>query len=224
MTVLQTIHTSRPSGVTDTLEALLAGDGSANHRYASSETLLSGRSATRNLADAAYYLGMLHGRHPGVIDHAGMRTTDAVARLWLTEAAAGFAVERAYLTRISVAAGPLPSTPGHAECEAAVIGQRHALDTLAQSERNGCALGAAIALVLDWAAIRHVLDVAAARLGVALQPARLPDVNDTLAVAAGMAANGPAVERAIAFGAQQNLAQHRGLWDVLEARQIAREG
>jgi hypothetical protein len=32
----------------------------------------------------------------------------------------------------------------------------------------------------------------------------------------------PAMERAISFGAQQILAQHRGLWDLLEARQLAR--
>jgi len=30
------------------------------------------------------------------------------------------------------------------------------------------------------------------------------------------------IERAMAFGAQQILHQHRGLWDVLEARRLAR--
>jgi hypothetical protein len=29
-------------------------------------------------------------------------------------------------------------------------------------------------------------------------------------------------ERAMSFGAQQLLAQHRGLWDLLEARKAAR--
>ena len=33
----------------------------------------------------------------------------------------------------------------------------------------------------------------------------------------------PGVERALAFGAQQVLAQHRGLWALLESRAAARE-
>jgi hypothetical protein len=38
------------------------------------------------------------------------------------------------------------------------------------------------------------------------------------------AAGTPAIERAILFGAQQLLVQHRGLWDLLEARAEARVG
>jgi hypothetical protein len=34
--------------------------------------------------------------------------------------------------------------------------------------------------------------------------------------------DGPAMERAISFGAQQLFSQHRGLWDLLEARCVAR--
>ena len=36
-----------------------------------------------DLADAAYYLCLLHGRHPGVIDHAATRSVDNAARRWL---------------------------------------------------------------------------------------------------------------------------------------------
>jgi hypothetical protein len=210
-----------PGGVAETLDAMLAADGSVNHAYPASAELLYGRNATRNLADVAHYLCMLHGRHPGVIELAAMRETDAAARAWLATAAQGFALERSFLTRIAVAAGPLPSTPGHAECESAVMGQRHALETLAQSERAGCALGAAIALVMDWKTVRHVLDVAAERLGVAPQPARLPDERETRAVADRLAGSN-SVARAIAFGAQQILAQHRGLWTMLDSRRHAR--
>src|SRR3546814_5993123 len=46
-----------------------------------------------NLADAAHYLCMLHGRHPGVIDHAAMRTAHNDARGWLIQAADGFRSE-----------------------------------------------------------------------------------------------------------------------------------
>lgn len=211
----------RSVDVAETLETLLTTDGTASHAYPGSPDLLHGRHATRNLADAAHYLCMLHGRHPGVIDFAAMREIEPGARAWLATAAEGFTLERLFLTRISVAAGPPPSTPGHAECEAAAIGQRHALETLAQSERVGCALGAAVALVMDWKAIRHVLDIAAQRLGVEPQPARLPDERATRSVAVTASRNG-SVARALGFGAQQILAQHRGLWTVLDSRQQAR--
>jgi hypothetical protein len=35
-------------------------------------------------------------------------------------------------------------------------------------------------------------------------------------------ADTPSFERAMSFGSQQLLAQHRGLWDLLESRQQAR--
>ena len=215
------IETARTGGITEMLETLVDSDGSATHPYARSATLLSGRFATRNLADAVHYLCVLHGRHPGVIDLAATRTVHGAARAWLIEAADGFSRERSYLTRLTVAAGPIPSTPGQAECETAVMGQRHALEMLAQSDRVGCALGAAIALIMDWKAIRHVLDSAAERLGIPVQPAKLPDERETRTLAMMVAETG-GVERALGFGAQQVLAQHRGLWEVLEARQAAR--
>ena len=108
-----------------------------------------------------------------------------------------------------------------AQSEAAVTNQTHALATLAQSERNGTAIGAAIALVLDWRPIRRVLDAAAQRFGIQPPPLDLPGLTETLAVAVA-AAETPGVERAMAFGAQQLLIQHRGLWDLLESRESAR--
>lgn len=210
-----------PAVAPDMLSAMVAGDGTAAQGWPRASELRTGRHATRNLADAAHYLCVLHGRHPGVIDLALTGAEGETARAWLADAAEGFAVERLYLTRITVAAGPLPSTLGHAECEAAVMNQRHALETLALSERQGCALGAAIALVLDWRAIRQVLDVAAERLGVTVEADRLPDERETRTVAMTTADNAT-VDRALTFGAQQILAQHRGLWEILEARASAR--
>ena len=147
---------------------------------------------------------------------------DSGIAAWLDGAARGFAEERAYLMRIVVAAGPLPSTPGQAQCEAVVAGQRHALEMLARSDRDGCAVGAAMALVLDWRAIRAVIDAAANRYGVSLAPPALPSQRQTLAVLEE--AGSPAFERAVMFGAQQLLVQHRGLWNLLEARAEARIG
>lgn len=202
------------------LSACVAEQGSAAHPYLASDELMRS-PATRNLADAVHFLCTLHGRHPGVIDHAANRTVDDAGRGWLLPTLDAFAAERLYLTRLAVAAGPLPSTAGAGDNDAVVLGQRHAIEMLAQSERNGCALGAALALVADWSAIRTVLDAAARRLGIDVQPHRLDRI-DAIRALADTASASPAVERALLFGAQQILVQHHGLWDLLEARQQAR--
>jgi len=204
----------------DKLLAMAADRGSASHPYVSSPRLLGGADAMRNLADAVHYLCMFHGRFPGVIDLAAERAKGGTQG-WLRAAADRFADERAWLTRLVVAAGPLPSTPGQAESQAAVVAQHHALETLARSDRHGCAPGAALALLLDWGAIRAVLDVAAERCGVDPLPVSLPNASEVGAIAA---AQDQKHARALTFGAQQFLLQHRGLWDVLEAREAARRG
>ena len=206
----------------DTIGALIAADGGKTHSYIASQIFARGRETGRDLADAVHFIASLHGRHPGVIELACDRPAEGGVRAWLDAAGQGFGEERAYLTRIVVAAGPLPSTAGHAESEAAVVGQRHALEMLARSERDGCSLGAAIGLVLDWRPVRAVLDAAAQRFGVTLTPPALPSTRQTLGITEE--ARSPAVERAILFGAQQLLVQHRGLWDLLEARSGARIG
>jgi len=212
-----------PRSAADTLTSLLVADGAANHPYIACNIFASGRDAARNLADAVHYLCHLHGDYPGIIDIAWEKCTFSPATEWLDRAAASFAEERAYFTRVVVAAGPMPSTPGQAESNAAVTGQRHALEMLAKSERAGCAIGAALAIALDWRGVRKVIDAAAQRFGVPLTPPSLPSSRETLAVAAATLGT-PGVERALVFGAQQLLVQHRGLWDLLEARQFARVG
>jgi len=203
------------------LLARLAGHGSAAHPYPSGSQLTRAPGAMRDLADLIHYLCVLHGRYPGLVDHAAARVVEPEARAWLTNATYAFAGERAYLARLAVAAGPVPSTPGAAGSDSAVHGQRHAMETLASSERRGCALGAAMALVLDWAAIRRCLDSAAIRLGI--DPPDYPSADRDLVVALADAyAAAAAVQRALLFGAEQILVQHHGLWDLLEARQQAR--
>lgn len=211
----------RSGDVGDVLTALVAANGSASHSYSASPALRSGQASTRNLADAAHFLCLLHGRYPGVIDLAAERIVHPAGREWMYRAAAGFAAERGFLTQLVVAAGPLPSTLGQAQSEAAVTGQTHALTILSRSDRNGTALGAALALVLDWRPIRMVLDAAAERFGVQQPLLDLPGLEDCVATA-GAVAELPSVERAISFGAQQLLVQHRGLWDLLETREMAR--
>ncbi|HEY0116998.1 MAG TPA: hypothetical protein VGB54_14895 [Allosphingosinicella sp.] len=194
--------------------------GSSSHPYPTSHELLSGPGAARNLADAIHFLCALHGRHPGVIELVATRTIEPPARAWLHEAAEAFGRERAYLARLAVEAGPLPATPGSGS-EAALAMQRGAIMTLAQSERRGCAIGAAIALAADWAVIRSVLDTAAARFSVAVPRSWFGDDPGLRPLAATLSENA-SVGRALLFGAEQVALQHRGLWDLLRARAQAR--
>ena len=212
---------ARGAGSGALLFACVAEHGSATHPYFVSETLVSGPHSARNLADAIHFLCALHGRHPGIVDLASGRAIEPPARAWLTAAGDAMAIERLYLTRLAVAVGPVPSTPGGAGSEAAVIAQRSALSTLAQSDRKGCALGSALAFAVDWTPIRQLLDDAARRLGIDAPPCRLGDESELGPVADTA---GEAAERALLFGAQQLSLQHRGLWDLLEARQQARIG
>ena len=175
----------------------------------------------RNLADAVHFLCLLHGRHPGVIDNAARKAVDPASRQWMDEAADAFVQERAFLTKIASAVGPVPSTQGQAQCEAAVAAQRKAIDMLSESDRHGCAVGAAIALTLDWRTIRVLLDISAQRLDMTPPTCTLPDLRDTARLA-GTVADSPAVERAMMFGAQQLITQHSGLWDLMAARAASR--
>ncbi len=184
--------------------------------------MVRGPEAARNVADAVHHFSLLHGRHPGVVDHALVRAHDIAHGELLTMLAAEFAEERQFLTRLVVAVGPLPSTPGQANTETAVLAQHHAIGMLAQSERAGCALGAAVAVLIDWLAIRVVLDHAAERLSVDPPAPRIPSTGAMRALIADLTMT-PGMERALVFGGQQIVAQHRGLWDLLEARSIARE-
>lgn len=217
----QMVPVSATGSATSGLTALVVREASASHPHVRSLLSLDNARDARNAADALHHLSMLHGRHPGVIDHAAARTLDSTARKALFALADAFAAEREALGRVVVAAGPIPSTPGQAQTEASVIAQHHAIDMLAQSDRQGCALGAAVALALDWHAIRCVIDAAAKRFGVDLAISTLPPVT-TLSAVAESAATSPAIERAVLFGAQQIVTQHRGLWDLLETRASSR--
>jgi hypothetical protein len=202
------------------LLSVVRENGSASHPYTTSEKLLCGPHAQRNLADAVHLLCGLHGRYPSLVELVASRNIEPAARAWLAEASEVLARERTYLARLTVEAGPVPSTPG-AGSEAAVAMQRNALTTLAVSERRGCPLGAAFALVLDWAVVRNVLDAAAQRFGRTV-PHPFPDQAAQIAEAAEALSSEPSVARAMRFGAEQVALQHRGLWDLLRARAEAR--
>ena len=202
--------------------ARVAGDGCGRHSYLTALLECSGVNSGRDLADAVHLLCSLHGRYPGLVTMALEQCADENAHAWLERASESFERERLYLVRLTSAVGPLPSTPGAAETEASLVAARHALETLAGSERKGCALGAATALVGDWWPIRRLLDRAAARAGLDCPAPSLPDEASVITVI-DQASDTPASERALAFGGEQLLLQHRALFDLLEARAEARD-
>lgn len=204
------------------LVTIVGDEGSATHPHVRSLFVLDGAEGSASAADALHHLSMLHGRYPGVVDHASARTAADPARVALFAIADSFAAERESLGRLVVAAGPIPSTPGQAASEASVIHQRHAIEMLARSDRQGCATGAALALAIDWHAVRPIMAACARRFGVDLKDTTIP-AQAALGTIAREACTSSAIERALLFGARQIAAQHRALWDLLEARAKARQ-
>ena len=209
------------ASVADAQLARVAVQGSADHAYRLSLMSANGPNSARDLADAVHLFCSLYGRHPGLIELALNNCPAGSVRDWLREASDAYERERLYLVRLTAAVGPLPSTPGAAETESTLVAQRHAIETLAKSERRGCALGAATALMADWSSIRALLDRAADRMGMQKPALSLPDENSIVRVIAD-GTDGLASERALGFGGEQLLLQNRGLFDLLEARAAAR--
>jgi hypothetical protein len=201
--------------------ARVASEGCARHSHLNSLLEATGPHSGRDLADAVHLLCSLHGHYPGLIEIALQRCPKGPVHEWLSRASDGFERERLYLVRLTSAVGPLPSTPGAAETEASLLAARHALETLATSERDGCAIGAATALVGDWWPIRRLLDRAAARGSTDAPAPSLPDETSVVAIVEH-AAQSAGSQRALAFGGEQLLLQHRALFDLLEARAEAR--
>lgn len=201
--------------------ARVGDEGSSGHPWREALVTAMGPNSSRDLADAVHLFCSLYGRHPGLIELALHNCPAGAVRDWLREASDAYERERLYLVRLTAAVGPLPSTPGAAETESTLVAQRHAIETLARSERRGCALGAATALMADWPAIRALLDRAADRVGMVRPALDLPD-HDSIARVIGDGTDGLASERALGFGGQQLLVQNRGLLDLLEARASAR--
>ncbi len=211
----------KPVSVAATQLARVAGEGSARHPHVAALLDAAGPHAARDISDCVHLLCSLHGHYPGLIEIALQRSPKGAVHDWLSRASDAFERERLYLVRLTAAVGPLPSTPGAAQTEGSLVAARHALETLANSEREGCAIGAATALVGDWWPVRRLLDRAAARVGSEAPAPSLPDEASIVATV-DHAAQNPACARALAFGGEQLLLQHRALFDLLEARASAR--
>ena len=201
--------------------ARVEAQGCDDHPHRLALLSAGGPTANRDLADCIHLFCSLYGRYPGLIEIALNNCPAGPVRDWLHEASDAYERERLYLVRLTASVGPLPSTPGAAQTEATLVNQRHAIETLAKSERSGCALGAATALMADWPAVRAVLDRAADRIGMQKPALTLPD-HDSIVRVIGDGTEGLASERALGFGGEQLLLQNRGLFDLLEARAHAR--
>lgn len=169
------------------------------------------------LADIAHFMCVSHGRHPGVVDHAATKMVEDSARGWLVSAIDAFASERAYLNRLTVAAGPMHSHSGQHTISQMLANQAKSFQMLATSDRAGCAAGAAIAIVMDWQMARPLLDGVAMLLSINPPECNLPGKGESIALADSLATS-PLIERAMNFGASQLLAQQRGLWQIVAAR------
>jgi hypothetical protein len=174
------------------------------------------------IADIAHFMCVSHGRHPGVIEHAATKILDDEAREWFVTAIDGFIIERDYLNRLTVAAGPIRSHAGQDKVSALLAGQAKNFQMLATSDRNGTAAGAAIAFVLDWIASRPLLDSVATSLDIPVPAISLPAQDECVNFANAIAKSDNIV-RAIGFGADQLLGQQRGLWQIIAARHAALE-
>lgn len=176
----------------------------------------------RFVSDVAHYLCVLHGRFPGIVDHAAHHVADPEARDWMLQATEAFATERNFLTRLTVASGPVLSSATDENCAQAFAAQAHALEMLGTSDRRGCAAGAAVAFIEDWLAIRRLLDTVAMKVGIAMPQNLFPDSSDNAKLVSTLSSVSPNVERALFFGADQLLTQQRAFWKMMSARAEAR--
>jgi hypothetical protein len=189
------------------LIALVADSGSAAH-----PTIVAALKDLRNLkspdlSDIAHFLCVLHGRYPGLVDHAARKIVDGAAREWILHTGNAFAEERAFLSRLTTAAFAM---------------QSRALEMLASSDRQGCPAGAAIAFAEDWLTIRLLLEAMAERFALKAPPHSFPNSGQNARLTDALIAEGQAQERALFFGADQLLLQQASFWNLLAARSITR--
>ena len=171
------------------------------------------------LADIAHFMNISHGRHPGVVEYAAQKIVDDAARSWLIQALDGMLKERAFLNMLTVTAGPIRRLTGQDNVNALVESQAKNFQMLATSDRKGCSPGSAIAFVIDWHQTRPLLEIVAHQMGISPPAVILPSVADCAALAQTLE-RGDSFRRAMAFGAEQTLAQQRGLWQLIVARHV----
>lgn len=170
-------------------------------------------------ADIAHFMNISHGGYPGIIEHAASKITDNAARKWLVDAIDAMLSERTFLNRLTVTAGPIRRLRGQNELDALVLGLAKSFQMLATSDRKGCAAGTAIAFVIDWHQTRPLLDIVASEIGLTPSRVEFPSVVECEQLVQNLD-HDASYRRAMAFGAEQTLAQQRRLWQLIVARHI----
>ncbi len=209
------VRTVTSGGSLAVVEPLMAFLGDRGDRPDLRAPVKNARAAL--IADVAHFINISHGRHPGIIDYAAHKIVDDAARRWMVDAIDGFAAERAFLNRLTVEAGPIRRHTGQDKITALITVQSKNFEMLATSDRKGCPAGAALAFVIDWHHTRPLLDRIALHIGMEPPMLSLPDVATCAALVAKLV-NNDAYRRAMGFGADQLLAQQRGLWQLIAAR------
>lgn len=207
---------------------LIARESSA-HITAPLQKFLTDSQQTRDLrspmkavrsalvADIANFLNLSHGEIPGIVDNAATKIRDNIAQEWLFQSINAFRAERNYLNKMAVAAGPVRRMRGQEKITAILTTQARSFEMLTTSDRYGCPAGAAFGFILDWQETRPFLMELARTLGIAMHENPFPSPQMTYELANKLAVDG-IVRRAISFGAEQIVAQQRGLWKLIAAR------
>lgn len=196
------------------------GSGSSRHLRALAEGAVT--RPLQAIADTAHFLAILHGQLPSVLEIARLHT-DEPAASWLRTAGQAFDQDRRWIVGLATMTGGALDLHGLTTAEQVVRDQRDAMLTLAKSNRTGCAIGAAVTLMLDWHAVRASLPRAAQHLGYDRRD-RLSDpwpLDGVMEVLADFA-DDVRVRRAIEFGSVQLASLHAQLFDLLEARHAQR--
>lgn len=209
--------TDRLDGEAGGLNPALFAQGAGQHPWVARLASDTGRSSGLDLADAIHGLTQLHGGAAGLVDGASLKARSVNERAFLIRAFDAWQCERNVLSVLSVAVGPVPSTPGPVGDGPTTASLASAIATLGSSERAGVTLGATAALVIEWNGLRPLLDRAAHRFGAPIPCCQLQDPTELLATVAGFI-DTPAIERAAAFGARQLLRQHGEFIAMLERR------
>jgi hypothetical protein len=173
-----------------------------------------------DIADVSHYLCLLHGRYPGLMDNLADRMV-GTGDIFYADLAERYTAERRLLTDMTVAAGPINRLSGEDRSMNAVEQLRVAIDLLARSDREGCALGAAAALLIEWKHIRPALNAMARRLGVKTGDFDCDGLSEQM-IERVTSYPDQRHQRAIGFGVKQLCHQHEQFWLLLNNRCAAR--
>ena len=204
--------------------ARVAGDGCARHPYLAMHCWrLPDRTSGRDLADAVHLLCSLHGRYPGLIELA---LADCVRR---DPPRTGSS--RASRSVRARAALPRPGDLRRRPAAKHAGRRRDRIEPVRGAPRARNARAIPNARAARWARRPRWSATGGRSAGCSTAPRpapglecpapSLPDEASVVGVIGG-ACDDSASDRALAFGGEQLLLQHRALFDLLEARAEAR--